>query len=611
MPGDFRYTSLKNPESDLRLIQIASGQHGEDLKCTITVHSKHSLRRTKYNALSYTWGDVAVKVSITLNGKFFFVTPNLEGALRNLRCLTPAERGKQLPLWVDAMCINQNDIEERDDQVRRMKDIYQSAEWVTIWLGNYYEPCDDRVLVNEARWGIENPGRGSEIDTGEATRLALCLGYMLADPAKDQTFVDGTKAYPPEVENVKAWVQLSRLFQRPWFERLWVIQEISVSQRAMVLCGKYMILWSQLEKAAQYILRPRGIPVPPHNQKILPLMGAHRMTQVSIKSMWNVDEKNILTILHSTQDTKCLDPRDRLYAILGIIEDKEDVEIDYSIPMEQVYRNWAEKRIRRTNTLDILSACADSSRLGDLPSWVPGLRRPFGQDKPLWIFSHTTRKKDFDYLKTAASGFLQLDRKCKGLQISQDELALSVHGHQAGSINHLSIIGDVVSNLQDPTDLTTKLRSILNEWKDTVLKLHHVHGPRFPFADIVLRNFEPWDSLPVPRALAILEAWMESNVPGETEEIREFERLLFPKVHGCQIFRTSWANGGAVPGDCQAQVGDEIWILSGGLTPFILRRLGPTVHHLISPCYLYGSMGSIAGVQEMTQKLRTVTVTLV
>lgn len=116
MPGDFRYSALKNAESDLRLLQIASGRQHDDLKCTITVHSKHSLRRTKYNALSYTWGDVAVKVPISLNGNIFFVTPNLEGALRNLRCLTPAERGKQLPLWVDAICINQNDIEERDDQ---------------------------------------------------------------------------------------------------------------------------------------------------------------------------------------------------------------------------------------------------------------------------------------------------------------------------------------------------------------------------------------------------------------------------------------------------------------------------------------------------------------
>lgn len=74
-----------------------------------------------------------------------------------------------------------------------MKDIYQSAEWVTIWLGNYHEPCDDNIHINETRWGVEDPGRGTEIDTAEATRLALCLGYMSDDPAGDQTFADGSK----------------------------------------------------------------------------------------------------------------------------------------------------------------------------------------------------------------------------------------------------------------------------------------------------------------------------------------------------------------------------------------------------------------------------------
>lgn len=193
---------------------------------------------------------------------------------------------------------------------------------------------------------------------------------MLDDSAKNQTFSDGTKNYPPEVKDIRVGAQLSELFQRPWFERLWVIQEISDSQRAMVICGKYLILWSQLEAAATYILRPRGIPIPPHMRKLLPLMGAHRVIPVSVKSMWNVDEKNILTILQSTQETKYLDPRDRLYTILGIVRDKEDFEIVYSIPVTQLYRKLAKKRIMRTNTLDILSACADSSRFGDLPSWV-------------------------------------------------------------------------------------------------------------------------------------------------------------------------------------------------------------------------------------------------
>lgn len=84
-------------------------------------------------------------------------------------------------------------------------------------------------------------------------------------------------------------------------------------------------------------------------------MDAHRLTQVSLKNMLNLDTENILTILYNTQTTKSSDPRDRLYATLRIISDAVEVGIGYSISVQEAYRSWAEKRIRRTNALDILS----------------------------------------------------------------------------------------------------------------------------------------------------------------------------------------------------------------------------------------------------------------
>jgi len=465
--------------------------------------------------------------------------------------------------------------------------------------------------------GYCKPGRGTEKDTAEATRLVLCLTYMLADPARDQTFVDGTKTYPPEANNLRTWAQLSRLLQRPWFERLWVIQEISVSQRAMVLCGRYMLLWSQLEAAAGYILRPSGIPPKYHVQKILPLMGAHRATQVSLNSIWNIDEKSILTILHSTQETKCLDLRDKLFAILGIVKDKEDIEIDYSIPVEQVYRNWAEKRIRRTQTLDILSACADSTRSGDLPSWVPDLRRSFGQDKPLWIFSHITGYKHIlkDVWKSEA------DRTCQDLYFSPDGSALTVKGHQVGSIAHLSTIGDVVNNLQNPTDLNDRLQEILVDWERTANNAVSSSSAwtfrKDLFQKAILRDSEPWCSS-IEDIHQAYDKWAcvadRIGERGPEQRLRrmanrELERFLFPRVHGCQIFATSdeiHENAGAVAANCRAQVGDELWILTGGLTPFVLRRVSATTHRPISPCYLYANMGCIAGEKQKTAVLRRV-----
>lgn len=143
--SDYRYLRLLKPKSDLRLLRIVPADDGEDLRCTI--HICRGVKRPSYQALSYTWGDSAARARITLDGKRFFVTPNLESALRILRCKRGIVIPTQLPLWIDAICINQEDAEERDEQVRRMKSIYRDAESVVIWLGDYEEPGDKKLQI--------------------------------------------------------------------------------------------------------------------------------------------------------------------------------------------------------------------------------------------------------------------------------------------------------------------------------------------------------------------------------------------------------------------------------------------------------------------------------
>jgi galactokinase len=150
----YRYKPLKDGRRDIRLVSIEPGEQNHDLKCSIRTHK--SLRPVKYQALSYTWSDSAVKVKISLNGKRFMVTQNLESALRNLRCPGLREIRSQLPTWIDAICTNQNDTDERDEQVRRMKSIYKEAQRVVVYLGAYNESCDENVRIEMGRLGIEH-----------------------------------------------------------------------------------------------------------------------------------------------------------------------------------------------------------------------------------------------------------------------------------------------------------------------------------------------------------------------------------------------------------------------------------------------------------------------
>lgn len=98
------YTTLDNNRRQIRLASILPGRWSEDVSCTLTVVSLSDKPRPRYEALSYTWGDLSDKVPIYLEGSFFPVTKNLHLALRRLRHVDKPRR-----MWVDALCINQSD----------------------------------------------------------------------------------------------------------------------------------------------------------------------------------------------------------------------------------------------------------------------------------------------------------------------------------------------------------------------------------------------------------------------------------------------------------------------------------------------------------------------
>ena len=288
--------------------------------------------------------------------------------------------------------------------------------------------------------------------------------------------------------NPQFWIQVSRLFQRHWLERLWIIQELGVARQAIGMWGRTEVRWESLEQIAAYILRPGSHPLGPPSPDILklfPLIGVHRLTQVSLKNMFNLDTDNILMILHNTQTPKCSDPRDRLYTILGIISDVVDVSIDYSISVQEAYRSWAEKRIRRTNTLDILSACADSSRSGDLHSWIPDLPSPFGQDKHLWMLAHLIGPRSTAETLPHGTG-----TGCLSLAFSQDGKELLIAGSLLSRITLITRAGDGAVNLRDPTDLKSRLLEIIAGWKDQVSS--HINVNDFGTLHQAVLGKYPW-----------------------------------------------------------------------------------------------------------------------
>ena len=162
-----------------------------------------------YEAVSYVWGGDRTDL-VYCDDSEILVTPNLVSALSRLREKMPEYPGFHRTLWADSICINQNDVVERSHQVRLMRDIYSHATRVIIWLGGSQEVEDNLTR-------IKNRDRSQ-------VRFDLRLGRAFAD-----------------------WsMPVTRIFDQPWFQRVWVIQEVVFAANAIVLGGKASIKWEQL-----------------------------------------------------------------------------------------------------------------------------------------------------------------------------------------------------------------------------------------------------------------------------------------------------------------------------------------------------------------------------
>jgi hypothetical protein len=147
-----------------------------------------------YEAVSYTWGDPDNLRPITLEGSDRYVTKNLEIALQHFRYHHAVRR-----LWVDALCINQQDNEDRLHQVQLMRFVYQNAGRVLVWLGPSFDNSD--------RAGVFLKVKGEEIQAARRAGDSIPVG-----------------SFPPDA--VKAVYDLMR---RPYWYRVWVFQEVSLS----------------------------------------------------------------------------------------------------------------------------------------------------------------------------------------------------------------------------------------------------------------------------------------------------------------------------------------------------------------------------------------------
>jgi hypothetical protein len=239
----FVYRPLE--EDEIRLISIKPETLGGPLHCEL-VHAalKDAL---EYVVLSYVWGDPAQRVPIRVNGHEIYVTRNLFDFLHLIRDLAtdgrfdpPSGSGEPIRFWADGICINQMDMDEKNKQVPRMGQIYASALRVLGFLG-----LPEDIDEESRNLFFNHANKFSAIEQQDPSSQAF-KAYPLAQALGDD--------FEPFL------LTFSKIIQRPWFQRVWILQEAALP-KAPLLCllGKRMVtvdtfgkLWSNFSAMKEF-----------------------------------------------------------------------------------------------------------------------------------------------------------------------------------------------------------------------------------------------------------------------------------------------------------------------------------------------------------------------
>lgn len=310
---DYQYQSLDTKAPAFRLLKLRKG-NTVSIECEM-FHAVVSDEDTiHYEALSYTWGSTELVESITVDGKKLWITENLHSALHCLRL-----RDRDRILWTDAICINQSDRKEQSQQVLQMGKIFGCAKCVIFWLG---KPTFEATLLMKTLAGLEARSIASS-DEGFTTKSM----YWNILWSKTQQLQDGEWL-------LRLRKGLETLLKRPWFDRVWILQEIMNAQSAIVCTGEMFV------SANIFAISPSLVDVKPnqHIQSVLDLMPR----LASFEPQYRRERDNLVDLLLKYRGSKATDKRDMIYALLGMSLEPFDHELlrpDYTKPLQEVVYN--------------------------------------------------------------------------------------------------------------------------------------------------------------------------------------------------------------------------------------------------------------------------------
>lgn len=456
----FQYIPLDWESWEIRLIRLPLfSEHEGDtqnadpgsepvLQCELIHVHLDSDAPPAYRALSYTWGDIASGTrKICIHGKSWVLRANLYDALRQFQRSFRGSlnsRGEadedHLLLWVDALCIDQKNDEERSSQVSKMRIICARAKQVLVWLG-LESSTSGRAIVSVE----EAIARVTDNQSCSSRRRATEIGDNLLHMLK-------TRKCTVDVDG------LAELFGRPYWRRIWTVQELTAAREVLVWCGQALIELHKLS-AVQHALQggdehfnhdiwTAWIWTPIifiyGNVQDLQRFYATKdrlcgggpfcaeqarmyLADVLFDKRSSMSDLTNIVREHEASDPRESDPRDMVYALASSINAlrSQYLVIDYSKSIREVYTDFMIYVVGQDKTLNTWSSLTGKpSKLTGLPSWVVD-----------WSAFHS----DHVYLdlqtwgghRPTAAGDTEVDSKFSQYQ-------MTVRGLRIGNIDNIS-----------------------------------------------------------------------------------------------------------------------------------------------------------------------------
>lgn len=557
---------LSLPHREIRCIILQPLSLGPQIQCAIETISL--LTHPSYEALSYVWGDPSIRGTIIFNSIPFSVTHNLALALQHLRLPDRPRR-----LWVDALCINQADTKERNEQVSLMGEIYSMASPVVVWLGESFDGCVE---------AFDLMSKVVSVDESEITEEMSSIMFSF-------------------------YIQLA---EREWFTRLWTIQELVLANKdPLVGCGFTWTTWSILLKAWQRVamieftrmgmtMKKEGVESENGGKKsdsdAFSLGVRTSGTKIDLLSnlrtaVTSKKGSDLRDLLLNTVSSKATEPKDRIYALLGMLHasDRVTLTIDYSLSLGTIYASAISHIFQKGTGPFLLSGMElagphPSPQYSFFPSWVPRLGSASLTHPTLF---HPPGIGVSGAGSTAING-----------HISPDLKTLSIRGLPIDTILEKFTFGPNNSCLSQLADVETLVHKAQH--------LSTLHFSQRPYLHIFKTKEPVWRTLITNKAYsgAAHEVAPESygemyekllnknkqehntsfqnndtsqdpNNPNPDEKSRDYKLALLNHLPNTTFFITTTGFYGVAPSSPNPiETGDQIAIWFGAPAPFVLRR---------------------------------------